>query len=321
VTRRTSTTVALIIAVAIALLVSITMAAASGERQLTGSAVAGCGFDRVPLVQHHYRLDARVRVLLFWVGRSNVGGARLAWSPEAAGARRFELLIGSDPQRAPMRINRWGYLAETVCGATAHLVGVMTETKEQSLDQARVVDETGGRHAFNAIHASVAAGVASGTVARFVLIENPTYRDVEMLLRRQVPEDAAVRRLRLPEGTEPGFMVTMRGLIRDSVDRFHASGRVAARPDLRRAYTYNAQLYDAAVRSSKLIAQATVNGRTHRSVIESEFEVRNRSTRETTTFRVTYGTDEALAGVPVRIVFRPKWWFEAELLLDERSVL
>jgi hypothetical protein len=33
-----------------------------------------------------------------------------------------------------------------------------------------------------------------------------------------------------------------------------------------------------------------------------------------------YGADGDLKGVPLRIVFRPRWWFEAELVLDDVRV-
>jgi hypothetical protein len=290
--------------------------------QGTSSVVAPCAsLDAMPVVEQHYTLNARVRLLLVWIQRSNVGGARLAWSREAGDARRFELLIGSDPRRAPMRINRWGYLAETVCGTSARLVGVMTETTEQSTEQARLAHRTDGRYAFNAIRSNVVGSEATGAVTRFLLAENLTYRDVGTLLRRRFPDDVVVRRLRLPAGTEPGFLAAVAALLRRSVDTFNETGRVATGPGLRRFYTYNAQLYEATLRSSKFIAHSRLNGEDYPSIIESEFEIRNLTSRGTTAFRVTYGTQRALAGVPIRIVFRPKWWFEAELLRERRSVL
>jgi hypothetical protein len=44
--------------------------------------------------------------------------------------------------------------------------------------------------------------------------------------------------------------------------------------------------------------------------------VRNRTTHDETKFRVVYGASGELCGVPVRAVFRPRWWMEVELLLD-----
>jgi hypothetical protein len=261
-------------------------------------------------------------MLLFWIGRTNVGGARISWS-RGSGVQRFELLIGSDPQRAPMRINRWGYLAETVCDTTAEVVGVMTESEEQSIDEAKasVEREPGGGHAFKAIRSSLASGESSATVTRFLLADDLTYRDVETLLRRRPPDGAAVQRLRMPEGTAPGFLVAVAGLIHESVEAYRTSGRVRERPMVRRVYAYNAQLYDLTLRSSRVVPQTRVKDWTYDSAIESEFATRNRTTQHTTTFRITYGTREPVAEVPIRIVYRPKWWFEAELLLDDGKPL
>src|SRR5262245_5961432 len=59
--------------------------------------------------RHHYTMNARVRPLLFWIGRDDVGDAVVAkrQNGESVG---YSLLIGSDPDRAPRRINRWGYI-------------------------------------------------------------------------------------------------------------------------------------------------------------------------------------------------------------------
>jgi hypothetical protein len=44
--------------------------------------------------------------------------------------------------------------------------------------------------------------------------------------------------------------------------------------------------------------------------------VRNLTAGTTTPFRLIYATDGPLAEVPVRIVYRPRWWFEVELTLE-----
>jgi hypothetical protein len=55
-------------------------------------------------IERRYRMAARIRPLLvFWITRENVGGARIVWLRRDDGMRGWELLIGSDPLRAPMR--------------------------------------------------------------------------------------------------------------------------------------------------------------------------------------------------------------------------
>jgi hypothetical protein len=55
-------------------------------------------------------MTARVRLLLFWVGKDDVGGGyiRRGRSKEEPRKEFFQVLFGSDPAKAPRAINRWG---------------------------------------------------------------------------------------------------------------------------------------------------------------------------------------------------------------------
>ena len=79
----------------------------------------------------YYTLTARVRLLLLWISRPGVGAGRITWSSDG-GSSELALLIGSDPARAPMKINRWVYIVERVSESCAELVGIMTEAEEHS---------------------------------------------------------------------------------------------------------------------------------------------------------------------------------------------
>ncbi len=74
----------------------------------------------LPVVaEHRYRIAAKIRPLvLFWIGKDNVGGARIRWRQGEDGLRGYDALIGSDPARAPRKINRWGFILEEA-GRTA----------------------------------------------------------------------------------------------------------------------------------------------------------------------------------------------------------
>src|SRR5579871_3736560 len=88
-------------------------------------------------VDRPYAVSGRVRLLLFWTGLREVGDARITWTGATSGQRGFELLIGTDPDRAPRRLNRWGYEAEKLCDdGSATLLGVMTQADEQTVDEA-----------------------------------------------------------------------------------------------------------------------------------------------------------------------------------------
>src|SRR2546422_3770649 len=95
--------------------------------------------DTLPIVSdHRYRASGAIRpFVLFWISRDNVGGARITRRRSADGTFSLEMLTGSDPERAPFRTNRWGYIREVVRGAAAELVAVKTQTEEESIEAAR----------------------------------------------------------------------------------------------------------------------------------------------------------------------------------------
>lgn len=115
----------------------------------------------VESIDRYYTLTARVRLVLFWINRPAVGAGRITWGESNGETRGLALLIGSDPARAPMKINRWGYIVERVTGSRAELMGVMTEAEEQSIEQARVnLGSTNAAHSFKAIRSWIQDGTA-----------------------------------------------------------------------------------------------------------------------------------------------------------------
>jgi hypothetical protein len=263
-----------------------------------------------------YTMTARVRLLLFWISRQGVGGGRIAWSEGADGSRAVELLIGSDPERAPMRINRWGYIVERVVGSSAELIGVMTESEEQSIEQAQIaVSRSGATHSFKGIRGSLSEGFAQSTTLHLLLSEDFTFRSADTLLRQLPQNGSPIRQTRVPDGTEPGFLFALKGLVHDSVENFLRSGEINAGRQSRCRFVYAGSLYELTRRSSRLVQEDTVNGRTYHGVIKSEFETCNLATGEMSRFSITYGSQPPFTETPIRIVYRPRWWFEAELLL------
>src|SRR5262245_19682068 len=86
-------------------------------------ALGVCAPDFHMVSSRTYDVRGRVRVLFFWTGAHDQGRARIIWSAGARDAHRTELLIGTDPERAFRRMNRWGYIAETACAEGAEVVG------------------------------------------------------------------------------------------------------------------------------------------------------------------------------------------------------
>jgi hypothetical protein len=57
-----------------------------------------------------YVMTARVRLLVFWAGKDDVGGGYIRRGFVAGDQRQelIQVLFGSDPAKAPRAINRWG---------------------------------------------------------------------------------------------------------------------------------------------------------------------------------------------------------------------
>ena len=276
---------------------------------------------RAPVVaERTYTLKAGVRLLVFWIRRDNVGSARITWRAGDARHRVLEFLVGSDPERAPRRINRWGYIAEEVRPPDADLLGIMSKSDEQSADEAEsqiAADGQRDSHPYNAIRTTIRGGSASSGVLRVSTEKALTYRDLETLLGL-VPDDVpAARAVSLPEGTQPGFLFATEALIASTLDQCRA-GVQAAPASL--PYLYNNTFYTLTLQECGFESTRKIGNRAFSNVIRAKLETRNSATGNTTSFRMEYGTDGDLKAVPVRMVFRPKWWFEAELLLDDKPL-
>jgi len=139
---------------------------------LLGAGVSGlAGADSAPpaatavsapvVREARYRISAAVRPLLpFWVRTDNVGGARILWRGDGEGRRGYELLIGSDPRRAPRRINHWGWEREDAGPEGALLQGLKTE--EDSLEDARAASARDGKDTY--LYKSIRSLAAGGEV-------------------------------------------------------------------------------------------------------------------------------------------------------------
>ena len=261
----------------------------------------------IPVVaERYYRMLAKVRPLLFWISRDNVGGARIGWLGDQSGSKGFELLIGSDPARAPRRINRWGYIAEELRGSTASTLGVMKQSNEESIEDAKAAlnKNTGGTHAFKAIRATTANGQARADVLTLQAAGDPTYRDVGslLMLMNGGASPTSTNTVNVPAGTRPGFLLALADLM--------------SNPSLKSVgYVYNGKFHTLHVKGIDP-ASMRLSGRDYTKLVRARFETENQATRERTPFEITYGTTGDLKEVPVHVMFQPKWWFQVELFLE-----
>lgn len=306
--------------VATATLGALLPSAAATAAPATSITATSCDHSTsILMTQHDYTIAARVRPLLFWVRRDNVGDARVTINTTANGGRTIALLIGSDPERTPMRINRWGYVAETACRGVTTVVGVMTESDEQSVEEAQAhVGAVGEvRHAYKAILASHDAGISRAVIIRLAVREIFTYRDVDTVLNRVCESRDLEPRMVAVSGANTGFLGALEGLVQETVEAWAAKGPSALATRRRRLFVHGDQVAQLSVGTSTITSDGSIPSSRHGALIESEFEVRNPATQRRSTFRMTYGTEGAFAAVPIRIVYRPRWWFEVELRLIE----
>jgi hypothetical protein len=272
--------------------------------------------------EHRYRLSAAIRPLLFWVGAKNVGGARIVWRHEAEDRKGYELLLGSDPARAPRRINRWGWVREDADGSRATMTGLMNRSEDDSLDQAKAGLQGKGSYLFKLNRARVEDGSARAEATTLHAPQDYTFRQLDELLRFAEATNPAprVRAGPLPPGTRPGLLFALADLVRAGVDAGRAAGSAGPTPS-KVPYTFNAGVYDLVITSWQRVERASYGKQTYQKLVRVEFESRNLEKGTTERFTLACGTQGPLAGVPVFVRYQPKWWFKVEGVLDADETL
>jgi hypothetical protein len=131
-----------------------------------------------------YIMTGRVRLLVFWAGKDDVGGGyiRRGVLPQDPASDVIELLIGSDPAKAPRTINRCGAAAEIAhkgdcCmrdSESSIFFGFMKVSKGSSVSEMEkelAHEEAGRDFSFSAI---VNQGDRNGNFARVVPFSSST---------------------------------------------------------------------------------------------------------------------------------------------------
>jgi hypothetical protein len=307
----------------LALVAPVALGVALGARATAGSSAASPS-SGVSGERHHYSISARVRPLLvFWISQSGVGDA-VTTKRQGPSETGYSLLIGSDPDRAPRRINRWGYIDEEIRDGSATLIGVMTQSDEGSIKEAEasIGRPIAGDRAFKIIRATIDGDRARSIVTSIAAPADYSFRQVHTVLdlaQRTSSEgqEAKARVIRLPSGTRPGFLTAIAELMHRHVDEWHASGRVQPGGPIN--YVYHGRIYELSVTRTQPLASVRVGGAVYAHVIVSNFETRSTYDGEVDQFSITYGTDGPLAEVPLAATYRPRWWMQIELTLDDST--
>jgi hypothetical protein len=260
------------------------------------------GFER-----YHYSLNARVRPLVvFWISRANVGDAIATRSRGADGAS-YSLLIGSDPDRAPLHINRWGYIEEEIRGAEARLVGLMTESEEDSLEQAEasVRRQAAGRQVFKFIEGTANQGQSQSRVALITAPEDYTLRQLRTVLDLgRDSSDWKARTVPLPPAARPGFLTAL-------AESMHTA---SAGPI---TYVYYGRLYELRRTHAEATSNLRLGGTSYGSAVAADYLITSLYDGERTRFSMTYGTRPPFAEVPLRVAYQPRWWMEVEMTIHD----
>ncbi len=304
-----------VLALCAAALAVIAAAGATGPTTSPSAPIVGSGPGTALRVEreHSYTMAGKIRPLLFWIGRDKVGMARIVWRRGADESRAYELLIGTDPDSAPRRLNRWGYIAESREGANGSILALMSRSEESSIEE--VGERPKGGAEFKAMRSRIDGGTALSVVPSVWSHTDPTFRDVDALIEQVnlASDGAAPRTIAVPPGTRPGFLGAVAELVHASVVSLSGARAGGSAPRLTPVpYVYGVRLYDLSMRSHERVkaSQASADAGPQ---ARGKFEIRNRSTGELTRFELTYGLDGPLAEVPTEIVYQPRWWLKVEL--------
>jgi hypothetical protein len=260
----------------------------------------------------HYTATASVRLGPFWISRENVGWASLRTGSDAQGKDFIRIVMGSDPHRAPFRINRWGAMTELMDHSrTQSLVfGLMKPSQSGSpLAARRDVENSRQAPLFQAIIGSTGSSRTASLAATLVLDRDFTARESEAAERSVLAmlsaSSAGAPRI-VPPSARPdcarsaGFLFTVRALLETALSDQHAEAG--------ECFWYNGKRYT--VRLKRHARRA--------DLLRAEFEVLNHASRERSRFTILAAASGARRGVPVEIEYAPNWWFKVVLKLAVR---
>src|SRR5712671_3181179 len=288
--------------------------------------------------QFDYIMTARVRLLLFWAGKDDVGGGyiRRGRLPQDSASDVIELLIGSDPAKAPRAINRWGAASEIAHKPSGSGHGVESSTffgfmkvssgtsaAEMEKEVAR--EKRGGSFLFSAI---INQGERNFDFAKVVPFTSDTDFTIHqfdqaksMVFDRLLGSEGRLKEIGASQfqacGRREGFLESVAELIDAALEKLA--------PPSSLCYLYNGERHQLALSQITQVPSETIRlslrdepreyVRTYQDLVLARFENFNQTTKKRTGFELLLGTTGSLRGVPVQIRYQPNWWFQAVLNL------
>lgn len=298
------------------------------------------------LVQYDYLMTARVHLLLFWAGKDDVGGGyiRRGVSEKDPRMEFIQVLFGSDPEKAPRAINRWGAGTEVSwhkdSAGAAHaddvtasaFFGFMKSSEGKSASQMQAElerEKQQGLHAFTGILSRVESSRALSLVVPLQSGTDFSLRDYDraapLMLENLANSKRPVHLLQAPQRClrSAEFLATVAELIDSAVERSKAP--------LSRCYVYNAQENTLVLEKVTPVASLAVRLHgpnnvarlvtTYQNLLQLEFISIHKLSGNKSSFTIYIGTEGAQRGVPVQICYQPNWWFQIVLNLLPEPVV
>lgn len=294
--------------------VTVALIAASGfgaDGSTTASVVPAKVPGRaLPVVrQHTYRMAGKIRVLLLWVGRDDVGSGVIKWRG-GGDEKAIELLIGSDPKRAPSQLNKWGYLVEEMRGGESSVVGLISQEKDDRLSEVKAdLQKRKALRAFDTIRGYAASVEGTARVGTLYAPSHLTYHDADAVLEDVLADTSLpVKRVRRRGNVRAGFLTSLTELVRASIDKKTDNRRIQ--------YIHGDRLFELRLLESTPLARFVRDGRVWQNVIRGRFETGEAGNRSGTRFELVYGASGELTGIPIVISYQPKWWLQVDLVLN-----
>lgn len=271
---------------------------------------------RLPILKaRQYQMSGAVRPLLFWISRDDIGLARIVWRRGEDGARGYEFLVGTDPARAPRRINRWGFISEETLGSGGAVLALMTGSHDTSYeDEADSAAQGDSGAEFRTIRSTLQNGATEWQLMDVRTQKTLDVHHVENAVGVLRPGDrqTATRRRPVAPGVRPGFLVAVADLV-DATVAGAAKGSVAAKAIQGVQYVFGERTYELRVRDIE--RAAVTHGGRQTPALKTSFQTRELQTGARTRFEMTIGTTGETAGVPLSIAWQPRWWLKVRLRL------
>ncbi len=298
-------------------------------------------------VEYDYFMTARVRLIFFWVGKDDVGGGyiRRGISQEDPHAEFLQVLFGSDPQKAPRAINRWGAGTEVAWHKdpvslpireddviSSAFLGFMKSSRGKSVGEMQSElkkEKEQGQHSFTGILSRVDPSRALSTIV-------PLMSDTDFNLHQYgLAQPIMLDRIAASDSPVRAFEASSRcsrsaDFLASVADLMNAALAGQAAP-LTRCYIHDAQENSLALQAVTPVSNFPVLLHGPKSVVlldtsyanllQLDFVSTHKDDGKTSSFSLFVGTQGNLRGVPVQIRYQPNWWFQVVLNLRPDSRL